>query len=85
MFWIVTSRIPADLAGQGIQRTKQKSWPLFRGIEPKVDALEVIFEFINVIRNNKYKEVVWQTPDRATLKAAVEALLAPKPWLVNIP
>jgi len=79
MFWIVASRIPADLAGQGIQRTKQKSWPLFRGIEPKVDALEVIFEFINVIRNNKYKEVVWQTPDRATLKAAVEALLVPKP------
>ena len=85
MFRIVTSRTPVGLAGQGIQRTKQKSWPLFRGIEPKVDALEVIFEFINLIRNTKYKEVVWQKPNRATLKAAVEALLAPEPWLVNIP
>ena len=66
---------PEGLKDHGVQRTKQKSWPLYRGIEPQLDALEVVFDFMYAVVKSHYKSLVWNRPSRATLKEALETLL----------
>ena len=67
------------LKNSGFQRTRQRSWPFYAGKVPKLDALEVVFDFIDLTARSHYKDAhgTWAKPTRAQLEAALDTLLAP--------
>lgn len=67
----------AGLKDAKVKRTQQKSRPFYCGIDSKVDALDVIFGFIDLTVRTQYKDVVWQRPSKQTLRDAVTKLVAP--------
>ena len=67
------------LKNSGFQRARQRSWPFYAGKVPKLEALEVVFDFIDITAQLHYKEkhATWAKPTRAQLEAALDKLLAP--------
>ena len=77
----LVNKIRPGLKDKGIQRTKQKSWPFYSGIKPKVTAVEEMFEFIDLLSRVHYKKehAAWVKPSSDQIKAALETLLDPPP------
>ena len=71
---VCTSFSLSGLKDSGFQRTKQKSWPYFCGKEPKVVALEVAFDFIDLTLKARYKDEIWRKPSRTELSEVVDIL-----------
>lgn len=64
----------SGLKDSGFQRTKQKSWGFYCGKAPKVLALEVVFDFIDLTLKAHYKDQVWSKPSSTELSEAVDIL-----------
>ena len=80
MFYLIfVNKTPSGLKDKGFQRTKQRSWPFYSGIKPKLAALEEVFEFIDLMGRVHYKKehASWVKPSSDQIKAALETLLVP--------